>query len=184
MLITCPSSHTHTSPAPPFTPKGRHPNIHLRSLLSLHPRQAAENFFLAHRHLSLAAVQSGSTITESVGNNHPLPWTLLIPRPWPPRGEGREYVYISRSLEKTRKCTRWSINSGESTDSRRRGNPSCGPYKQNVCRNSPSQNSMSQALAISRLLLPPHPPHPNRTQTLKRDCGTTASCCATLGTNS
>ena len=73
MLITCPSSHTHTSPAPPFTPKCRHPNIHLRSLLSLHPRQAAEILFLAHGHLTLAAVQSGSSTyhhgTQDV-NNH------------------------------------------------------------------------------------------------------------------
>ena len=61
MLITCPSSHTHTSPAAPFTRKCRPPNILLRSLLSI------------HAHLTLAAVQSGSSTyhhgTQDV-NNH------------------------------------------------------------------------------------------------------------------
>ena len=59
--------------APPFTPKCRHPNIHFRSSLSLHPRQTAEILFLAHGHLTLAAVQSGSSTyhhgTQDV-NNH------------------------------------------------------------------------------------------------------------------
>ena len=55
-----------------------------------------------------------------------------------------------------------------SIDRRRRGNPSCGPYNQNACRNNASQNSVSQTQAISRLQRGSIPPPlntypPNRT---------------------